>query len=175
MTFNTMQKIIITKTDIIKNGIWLTFPPLLFSLSLMTFCPNTLTPDQFNRGIPDVLVNIESIGRVLVFGMPAFFSIGISTKTQKRGLALYLAGVTLYYLSYGTQNFFTSSDWSKSAIGFAASAYTNIFWTIGLGLLGEKFYFTKRLRYRPIFYIVPAVVFVISHTTHAVIYHQRSF
>ena len=166
---------IITKTDIIKNGIWLTFPPLLFSLSLMTFLPNALTPAQFNEGIPDVLVNVESIGRILVFAMPAFFSIGISTKTQTRGLALYLAGVTLYYLSYGSQNFFPESDWSTSAIGFAASAYTNVFWMIGLGLLGEKFYFTEHLRYRPIFYIVPAVVFVIAHTTHVVIYHQRNF
>lgn len=166
---------IITKTNIIKNGIWLTFPPLLFSLSLMTFLPNTLTPAQFNKGVPEVLLNIESIGRILVFAIPAFFSIGISTKTQKRGLALYLAGVTLYYLSYGTQHFFPNSDWSTSMIGFAASAYTNVLWMIGLGLLGEKFYFTKRLRYRPIFYIVPVVVFAIAHTTHAVTYHQRSF
>jgi hypothetical protein len=166
---------IITKADILKNGIWLTLPPLLFSLSLMTSIPNALTPEQFNEGIPDVLLSIESIGRTLVFAMPAFFSIGVFTKTQKRGLALYLAGVALYYLSYGTQNFSPNSDWSTSTIGFAASAYTNIFWMFGLGLLGEKFYFTKRLRYRPIFYIVPAVVFVIAHTTHAVIYHQRSF
>ena len=165
----------ITTTDIIKNGIWLTFPPLLFSLSLMSILPTALTPAQFNRGIPDVLLNVESIGRILVFAMPAFFSIGISTKTQKRGLALYLAGVTLYYLSYGTQNFFPNSDWSTSTIGFAASAYTNVFWMIGLGLLGEKFYFTERLRYRPIFYIAPAVIFIIFHTTHLVIYHQRSF
>jgi NADH:ubiquinone oxidoreductase subunit 6 (subunit J) len=165
----------ITTTDIIKNGIWLTFPPLLFSLILMSFLPNSLTPAQFNRGIPGAVVNVESIGRILVFAMPAFFSIGISTKTQKRGLALYLAGVTLYYLSYGTQNFFPDSAWSNSTIGFAASAYTNVFWMIGLGLLGEKFYFTERLRYRPIFYIIPAVVFVIFHTIHAVIYHQQSF
>ena len=174
---------IITKADILKNGIWLTFPPLLFSLSLMIFLPTALTPEQFNEDIPDVLLNIESIGRILVFAIPAFFSIGIATTTQKRGLALYLAGVTLYFLSYGTQNFFPNSDWSTSTIGFAASAYTNVFWTIpqsgryanGLGLLGDKFYFTKRLRYRPVVYIVPAVVFAIAHTTHAVIYHQRSF
>ena len=165
----------ITINDIIKNGIWLTFPPLLFSLSLMSILPTALTPAQFNRGIPDVLLNVESIGRIMVFVMPAFFSIGISTKTQKRGLALYLTGVTLYYLSYGTQNFFPNSDWSTSTIGFAASAYTNVFWMIGLGLLGEKFYFTERLRYRPIFYIAPAVIFIVFHTTHLVIYHQRSF
>jgi hypothetical protein len=165
----------ITTTDIIKNGIWLTFPPLLFSLSLMSIVPTALTPVQFNKGIPDVVVNGEIIGRILVFAMPAFFSVGLSTKTQKRGLALYLAGVALYYLSYGTQNFFPNSAWSTSMIGFAASAYTNVFWMMGLGLLGEKFYFPTRLRYRPILYIAPAIIFVIFHVTHAVIYYRRSF
>jgi hypothetical protein len=63
----------ITKADIIKNGIWLTLPPLLFSLSLMTVLPNALTPAQFNEGIPDAIVNIEVFGRILVFAMPAFF------------------------------------------------------------------------------------------------------
>jgi hypothetical protein len=52
---------IITKADILKNGIWLTLPPLLFSLSLMTSIPNALTPEQFNEGIPDVLLSIEQI------------------------------------------------------------------------------------------------------------------
>jgi hypothetical protein len=163
----------ITKADILKNGIWLTFPPLLFSLGLMAVLPNALTPAQFNEGIPDALVSIESVGRIVVFGMPAFFSVGLSTPTQKRGLVLYLAGVTLYCLSYGTQNFFPNSDWSTSTLGFAASAYTNVFWMIGLGLLGERFHFTERLRYRPICYIVPALAFVAFHTTHAVLHHQR--
>lgn len=162
-------------TDILKNGLWLTFPPLFFSLSLMLIVPAAITPAQFNYGIPDVVVKGEIIGRIFVFAMPAFFSIGLTTRTQQRGLALYLAGVSLYYLSYGTQNFFPEIAWSKSMIGFAASAYTNVFWMIGLGLLGEKFYFPARLRYRPILYIAPVVFFVGFHVTHAVIYHQRSF
>ena len=163
----------IAKTDIIKNGIWLTFPSLLLSLGLMAVLPRALTPAQFNEGIPDALVIIESTGRVLVFGIPAFFSIGLSTKTQKKGLALYLTGMTLYRLSNATQNFFPNSDWSTSALGLAASAYTNVFWMIGLCLLGKKFYFTARLRYRPIFYIAPEVVLVAVHTAHALLYHQR--
>lgn len=164
-----------TTTGILKNGLWLTLPPLLFSLSLMSMVPTALTPAQFNQGVPDVVVNGEIIGRILVFAMPAFFSIGLTTKTQKRGLALYLAGVTLYCLSYGTQNFFPDSAWSTSMIGFAASAYTNVFWMIGLGLLGEKFYFFAHMRYRPILYIAPVLFFVVFHVTHSVIYHQRNF
>ena len=96
----------ITITDIVKNGIWLTFPILLFSFSLMNRLPAALTPALFNQGIPDVLAKGENIVRILVFAMPAFFSVGISTKTQKQGLALYLAGVALYYLSYLALIFF---------------------------------------------------------------------
>ena len=165
----------ITITDIVKNGIWLTFPPLLFGLSLMSRLPAALTPALFNKGIPDVLANGENIVRILVFAMPAFFSIGISTKTQKQGLALYLAGVALYYLSYAALIFSPDSVWSTSMIGFVAPAYTNLFWMIGLGLLGEKFYFPAHLRYRPVFFIAPVVIFLIFHITHAVIVYQRSF
>jgi hypothetical protein len=165
----------ITITDIVKNSIWLIFPILLFSLSLMSRLPAALTPALFNKDIPDVLLYGENIGRILVFGIPAFFSIGISTKTQKRGLALYLAGVALYWLSYIAQIFFPDSAWSTSMIGFVATAYSNLFWIIGLGLLGEKIYFPANLRYRPVFYIAPAFVFLFFHITHAVMVYQRTF
>ncbi|MBI5848933.1 MAG: hypothetical protein HZB31_13495 [Nitrospirae bacterium] len=165
----------ITITDITKNGVWLTFPPLVFSLLLMNHLPAALTQALFNKGIPNVLVNGENIGRLLVFALPMFFSIGISTKTQKRGLALYLAGVALYYLSYLALIVFPNSAWSTSMAGFVATAYTNLFWIIGLGLLGERFYFPERLRYRPVFYLAPAFIFLIFHVTHVVIVYQRSF
>ena len=144
----------ITTTDIAKNGIWLMFPPLIFSLSLMSHLPAALTPALFNKDVPDVLLNGESIVRILVFALPVFFSIGISTKTQKQGLALYLVGIALYYLSYKMLIFFPDSVWSTSMIGFVAPAYTNLFWMIGLGLLGEKFYFPAHLRYCPVFLLL---------------------
>lgn len=96
----------LTKNDILKNGVWPTPPPLLFSLSLMALVPNALTSAQFNEGIPVALITIEGIGQIVVFAMPALFSIGLSTTTQKRGLAVYFAGLAFYCLSYGTQNFF---------------------------------------------------------------------
>ena len=161
-------------SDIMKNGILLTLPPLLFSLSLMVIAPTALTSVEFNRGIPNLLINSEIAGRIVVFAMPAFFSVGFSTKTQKRGLILYLTGVAFYCLSYGTQNYFPDSAWSTSMIGFTASAYTNLFWMTGLGLLGNNFYFPIRLRYRPTYYIVLATIFTILHVTHAIIYFRLS-
>lgn len=165
----------ITFTDIFKNGIWLTIPILLFSFSLMNSLPAALTPAQFNKGISGELLNGENIVRILVFAMPAFFTVGVSTKTQKQGLILYLAGVILYSLSYVALIIYPNSAWSTSMIGFVATAYTNIFWMIGLSLLGEKFYFPKRLRYRPVFYFAPAIVFLVLHTAHAIVVYQRTF
>jgi hypothetical protein len=164
-----------TTTNIFKNGIWLTFPPLLFSLSLMGLLPDALTPAQFNKDIPDLLVMGENIARVFVFGMPLFFSVSLSTKTQKRGLLLYLVAIALYYLSYLVLIFMPNTAWSNSLIGFAAPAYINIFWMSGLGLLGEKFYFPDSLRYRPRFYIAPAIIFLTFHIAHTVIVYQRHF
>ena len=164
-----------TLTIIFKNGIWLTLPPLLFSLILMNYLPDALTPAQFNKDIPDGLVMGENIARIFVFGMPLFFSVGLTTKTQKRGLPVYFVGITLYYLSYLMLIFAPDTAWSNSLVGFAAPAYINIFWMVGLGLLGENFYFTTRLQYRPRFYIVPAVIFLIFHIAHTVMVYQRHF
>ncbi len=165
----------ITKIDIFKNGIWFTLPPLLFSLSLMNALPEALTPALFNTGIPELLATGENIVRIVVFALPAFFSVGFSTKTQKQGLALYLAGIVLYYSSYLALIFFPDSIWSNSMVGVVATAYTNFFWMIGLALLGEKFYFPERLRYRPLIFISPVVLFLIFHITHAVIVYQQNY
>lgn len=164
-----------TLTTIFKNGIWLTFPPLLFSLSLMGQLPEALTPAVFNKDIPDGLVMGENIARIFVFGMPLFFSVGLSTKNQKRGVILYLVGIVLYYLSYLLLIFAPDSTWSNSLVGFTAPAYTNFFWMVGLGLLGENFYFPARLQYRSRFYIVPTLIFLIFHIAHTVIVYQRHF
>ena len=165
----------ITKLDVFKNGIWLTFPPLFFSLSLMSYLPAALTPALFNQGIPPALATGENIVRSVVFALPAFFSVGFSTKTQKQGLVFYLVGIALYYLSYAALILFPAHSWSQSMPGVVATAYTNFFWMIGLGLMGERFYFPEKFYYRPIIYISPVVLFLIFHITHAVIVYQQNY
>ncbi|HSG43804.1 MAG TPA: hypothetical protein VLA72_11665, partial [Anaerolineales bacterium] len=61
---------------------------------------------------------------------------------------------------------------STSMIGFTATAYTNIFWLIGLSLLGNKIYFPANIRYHPMYYITFAIIFIVLHTTHAIIVYQ---
>jgi hypothetical protein len=168
------MKMTITITDVFKNGFWLTLPPLLLSLGLMRFLPTALTAEQFNQGMPQLLLIGENTMRIVMFALPAFFSIDLSTPLQRTGLIIYVLGVVLYSLSYLTQNFLPASAWSTSLIGFASTAYTNVIWLIGLGLLGEKFYFPDGLRYRPVYFIVPAVLFICLHVAHTVLYFQRT-
>ena len=99
----------------------------------------------------------------------------LSTASQRRGLILYLAGVVSYFVAYGVQNFAPESGWSTSMIGFTASAYTNLIWMTGLGLLGDRFQFSTSWRYRPAFYIVPATIFIILHTRHSILYFRSRF
>lgn len=162
-------------SEILKNGIWMLIPPLIFGLCFMNLLPVVLKPELFNSGIPDVLLYTENITRILVFAMPVFFSLGISANSQKWGLVLYLAGVIFYFLSYAALIIYPESGWSTGMIGFTATAYSNIFWMTGLGLLGEKFCFASRIRYRSLYYFVPVIIFLIVHTTHAIIVYQRSF
>ena len=58
-------------------------------------------------------------------------------------------------------------------LGFLAPAYTPLLWLIGIGLLGENFYFS--VRYRPLYYIAPAVLFLIFHCTHVAIVYLQNF
>ena len=160
---------------ILKNGIWWTLPPLLFSLGLMAIAPTALTPTEFNAGIPSILLLGEMIGRVLVFAMPLLFLIGLVTKVQKIAFCLYMFGVAAYCLTYSIQNYLPDSPWSTSMIGFSASAYTNLFWMIGLGLMGQEFYPPIRIAYRPVIYIALSLFFVGLHVTHLILYFQFNF
>ncbi len=68
---------------IVKNGIWWTLPPLLFSLGLMAVAPTALTPTEFNVSIPNILLLGEMIGRLIVFAMPLFSLSGLLLRVRK--------------------------------------------------------------------------------------------
>ena len=152
---------------------WLTIPILLWNAAFASRLPVQYLPEIFSRDIPGVVLYGETILRMVVFVMPAFFSIGIATKAQKQGLAWYLAGTAIYFLAWLPLLFAPGSAWSSSMIGFLAPAYTPVGWLVGVGLLGGEFYFA--VRYRPIYYIAPAVLFLMFHVAHAAIVYLREF
>lgn len=157
----------------LRNGIWLTVPVLLWNAILASRLPPQFLPDIFEKDIPALVLYGESILRIVVFAMPLFFSIGVASKTQKQGAAWYLVGTVLYFLAWLPLLIAPNSFWSTSLVGFLAPAYTPLLWIIGIGLLGEQFY--SSARYRPIYYIAPAIVFLIFHCAHTAIVYFRNF
>ena len=162
-----------TKAIILSSGIWLTLPILLWNAIFINRLPAQYLPEIFNKDIPPLVAYGEAILRVFVFGMPLLFTIGISSQRQKRGLIWYLVGAMIYFLSWVPLLFFPESLWSKGFLGFFAPGYTPLFWLIGIGLLGEKFYFP--VRYKPVYYIAPAFLFLIFHIAHVAIVYWRVF
>lgn len=158
---------------ILLNGVWLPIPSLLLFLMFARHLPVQFQADHFWKDIPDVVKYGENIFRIMVYLMPLFFSIGISTKKQKLGLIWYITGMAVYFLSWVPLVIVPNSGWSTSMIGFMAPAYTPLLWLIGIGLLGETFYY--RLNYRPVYYIGVSVIFLIFHCTHVMIIYLRYF
>jgi hypothetical protein len=155
------------------TGFWLIVPILIWNAIFYSRLPAQYQPEIFDQDIHPFVLYGENIFRVLIFGLPLLFSIGLSAKTQQIGLALYLVGSLIYILSWLPLIFVPDCTWSTSLIGFAAPAYTPILWLIGIVLMGDNFYFL--IEYKPLYYLIPAVIFSVFHCTHAVTAYLQNF
>lgn len=156
---------------VLRNGIWLTGPALLWNIALTNRLPWQFRSETFWKDIPVVVQLGESILRLVVFALPAFFTVA-SPRTRRGGWVWYLGGTVIYFASWLPLLLAPGSAWSTSMLGFMAPAYTPLIWLIGIGVLGSEFYFPAR--YRPACYIVPAVLFTVFHCTHVALVHARS-
>ncbi|SDF02588.1 hypothetical protein SAMN05421636_1109 [Pricia antarctica] len=95
----------------------------------------------------------------------------LNTKLQLTGLALYMVGLVLYFLSWLLQRYFPELDWSKSVFGFIAPAYTTLIWFVGIGFVGNKTF--VKIPYISLLYILISVCLVVVHTLRAYkVYHK---
>lgn len=155
------------------TAIWLTFPILAWNIVFASRLPAQYLPDIFWKNIPLSVMYGENILRTIIFAMPAFFSMQMTTKHHKLGWVCYLLGTLVYFLAWVPLLFAPASAWSTSMLGFMAPAYTPLIWLVGIGLLGGEFYFP--MRYRPVYYIAPAILFTIFHCTHVAIVYLQNF
>jgi hypothetical protein len=160
------------KRYVLMNGIWLTFPALIWHVIFASRLPAQFLPEIFWKDIPVVVHYGENILRTFAFAIPAFFMLA-SPRAGRQGWSWYIAGTLVYFVTWLPLLFAPGSAWSTSMLGFMAPAYTPLIWLVGIGLLGTEFYFP--LRYRPVYYIAPAVLFTIFHCTHAAIVYLRNF
>lgn len=146
------------------NCFLLTLPILVWNILLTNELPKAFQPEIFWNKIPAFLTYGENIFRTIVFALTLFIPLSISTPLQKKGLLLYLGGTLLYFGSWLTLIYFSNSQWSNSLLGFMAPAYTPFFWLIGIGLIGDSFYFN--LPYRRWLFILTSIIFLVFHNLH---------
>ena len=154
------------------NCFILTIPILIWNIVLTNKLPKDFQPDIFWKEIPDFLTYAENISRTMVFIFTLLMPLSISTLEQKQGLILYVGGVILYFVSWLVLIYFPESIWSSNVFGFMAPGYTPLLWLIGIGLIGNAFYFN--LPYKRWFFHLTVIIFLIFHNLHTLIIYFRT-
>jgi hypothetical protein len=137
------------------NCWWLMVPLLAWNLILAP----QMTAEKIisDANSPLWLLVAENLTRVLVFGLPLLLPLQMRDNYGKVGLAIYLLGTLLYFVSWMPLLWSPTSLWSQSAIGFLAPRLTPFLPFLGIALVG-----------RSLPYALVAVLFVFLHTWHGI-------
>ena len=153
------------------NCFLLVVPALVVDLLLASRLPAEWQFDVFWRDIPPALAYGERISSLVVNILPVFMPLRISTPRQRQGLAVYIVGMLAYIAAWVMMVYFPQSAWSVSLVGSTATAWTPLLWLVGIGLVGGTFYFP--VAYKPWMYILPSVIFIAFHFSHALLVYMR--
>ena len=154
-----------------QNCFLLLIPIFTWNVIFMKVLPPPFQKNIFWQNIPSYIGIPENILRIVVFLCPLFMKLSLSELCQRLGLVLYVFGVSLYFWSWIMQINFPQSVWSKSILGFTAPAYSTIFWFVGIGLIGSTLFI--KIPYHYSVYLFISLLFVIVHTSHALIVFKR--
>ena len=157
----------------IMNSFLLVIPALVVDLLWASRLPAEWQFDAFWRDIPPFLAYGERISSLAVNILPVFMPLHVTTARQRRGLAVYVAGMLAYISAWAMMVYFPQSAWSMSLIGSTATAWTPLLWLVGIGLAGDSFYFS--FPYKPRYYILPSVIFIAFHFSHALLVYLRAY
>ena len=157
--------------EIFANGIVLTIPVIVWNLAFAGCLPPEFQPDIFWDNIPAAVRYGENIFRVLLFSLPLLMTLNLKRRNQRTGLIVYLVGLVVYFASWIPLLFFPGLSWSSSMIGFLAPAITPILWTAGIGMMGDRLYFSIPYHYSV--YLKISALFVMFHGWHVLTVFQR--
>jgi len=155
----------------LSNCFLLTIPILLWDFIFTVSLPPSFQPEIFWDNIPSFIAYGENISRMMMFILMLLMPLKLSTRMQKRGFAIYGIGILVYFASWLSLIYLPNSTWSSSLLGFLAPAYTPLFWLVGIGLIGDCFYFN--LPYRKWIFFLAVGAFLIFHNWHTYLIFLR--
>jgi hypothetical protein len=93
MKFDSIQKYFF-------NCFLLTIPILLWNFVLADKLPEAFQPEVFWSKIPPFIAYGENISRTIMFAGMLLMPLKILTKTQQKGVFLYVLGTLIYFASW---------------------------------------------------------------------------
>ena len=110
-------------------------PPLAWNAAFT----KPLNIDRFFPGeAPDMLVQIENIGRLASFALPLFMPINPGAAWFSEGLIIYGVGLTAYLGAWTVLMVWPESRLASSRIVQLAPAYLPMVWLGGMALMAES-------------------------------------
>ena len=151
----------------------LLLPALAWNVALTEFLPPAIASPESWDDIPPALASAESSLRFLVFALPFFMPLSVSSTLQRKGLVIFIVGTLVYFASWLALIAAPKSQWASSPIGFLAPAYTPMIWLAGLAVLGRRVFFITS--YRWWMYLALSAVFIAAHVSHAVFVYVHNY
>jgi len=146
------------------NSFWLIVPALVWNILFASRLPKAFSAEMFSKGVPRAVAVPENVLRALVFVVPCFMPLSVTSSRQRIGLVVYAAGMLAYFAAWILLMVCPQSRWSTGWAGFVAPAYTPLVWLLGIGLISESLYFA--VPYQWWYFAVGAAAFVFFHVWH---------
>lgn len=137
------------------NSLWLMVPLLAWNIFLAPKI--TLLKVITDANSSTWLLAAENITRIIVFAFPLLLPLRFQDTISKTGLAVYLIGTLLYFITWIPLIWMPDSIWSQSAAGLLAPRLTPLLPFFGIALIGHS-----------VPYAVLSMLFIILHTWHGV-------
>jgi len=137
------------------NCFWLLLPLLLWNFLLGP----KITIDKIlsDTHSPQWLLALENITRLVVFILPLLIPLVLNDRLSKIGLALYIAGTLIYFVSWLPLLLSPHSSWSTSAAGLLAPRLTPLLPFLGIAMIGHNW-----------IYGIISILFIFLHTWHGI-------
>ena len=145
---------------------------MAWNIGLISKLPEAFQQETVGQNSSFFVTSGETISRIIVFALTLLMPLRISTGTQKRGLFWYLGGLALYFISWLALIYFPESEWSVGLAGFSAPAYTPFLWLMGIGMIGDSFYFN--LPYNRFYFMGASIVFLLFHNINTIMIYYRT-
>ena len=101
--------------NLLSNGFLLFIPVLIWNIALSNKLPDFFKTSTWDK-IPKSVLIIENTFRFVSFLLPLLMIIDFTTDYYKYGLALYVIGISIYFISWLLQFKLSNTKYNKSLL-----------------------------------------------------------